>query len=258
MSRIRIRFAKLGKVRFTSHRDVARVWERVLHRAGWPVALTEGFSPRPKMHFGLALPTGAESLAEYLDVDLRDDEPGIPGPDLERAAVDLDPLLPPGITTTAVAAIERGTSLQQAVTSCQWELALPVDPADAAPSGRSLAQAVDAVLAAERLDIDQERKGRRQRADIRPGIIDLRVVPIDERVPRLAPGSSLPEVPVDILVAELATQPRALRPAELLQALGLAPDTARVCRLHQWILIDGGRREPLAAPSTTYAEARAS
>ena len=55
--RIRARFAKRGKVRFTSHRDLARIWERVLRRAALPVARSEGFSPRPKLHFGLALST---------------------------------------------------------------------------------------------------------------------------------------------------------------------------------------------------------
>ena len=53
--KIRIRFSKLGKVRFTSHRDVARIWERALRRAAVPVAYTEGFSPHPKLSFGLAL-----------------------------------------------------------------------------------------------------------------------------------------------------------------------------------------------------------
>ena len=70
--RIRIRFTRLGKVRFTSHRDLARIWERVLRRVALPVARSEGFSPRPRLHFGLALSTGYESLAEYLDVDLVD------------------------------------------------------------------------------------------------------------------------------------------------------------------------------------------
>ena len=72
--RIRFRFAKLGKIRFTSQRDVARMWERALRRAELPLAYTEGFSPRPQLSFGLALPTGCESLAEYLDVVL-DDRP---------------------------------------------------------------------------------------------------------------------------------------------------------------------------------------
>ncbi|MGZ4693054.1 MAG: TIGR03936 family radical SAM-associated protein, partial [Acidimicrobiales bacterium] len=70
--RVRFRFSKLGKIRFTSHRDVARLWERALRRAELPVALTEGFSPRPKVHFGLALSTSHESWGEYLDVDFRE------------------------------------------------------------------------------------------------------------------------------------------------------------------------------------------
>ena len=70
--RLRVRYAKLGKVRFTSHRDTARIWERALRRVGLRVATSGGFTPRPRVSFGLALPTGAESLAEYLDVELVD------------------------------------------------------------------------------------------------------------------------------------------------------------------------------------------
>ena len=70
--KVRIRFSKLGKIRWTSHRDVARMWERAFRRVQLPLAYSEGFSPRPKVSFGLALPTGYESVAEYLDVELRD------------------------------------------------------------------------------------------------------------------------------------------------------------------------------------------
>jgi radical SAM-linked protein len=66
--RVRLRFAKVGKVRWTSHRDVARMWERALRRIRLPLAYTQGFSPRPKVSFGLALSTGHESVAEYLDI----------------------------------------------------------------------------------------------------------------------------------------------------------------------------------------------
>ena len=59
--RLRVRYTKLGKVRFISHRDTARAWERAIRRAELPVAYTEGFSPRPKVHFGLALSNGHES-----------------------------------------------------------------------------------------------------------------------------------------------------------------------------------------------------
>ena len=80
--RIRFRFAKLGKIRCTSQRDVARMWERALRRAGLPLAYTEGFSPRPQLSFGLALPTGCESVAEYLDVALDDDRAETAGVDV--------------------------------------------------------------------------------------------------------------------------------------------------------------------------------
>ena len=71
--KLRLRYAKLGKVRFTSHRDTARIWERAMRRAGVPVATSAGFTPRPRLSFGLALPTGAESVAEYLDAEVLDD-----------------------------------------------------------------------------------------------------------------------------------------------------------------------------------------
>src|ERR1700689_5256175 len=83
--RVRFRFAKLGKIRFTSQRDVARMWERALRRAELPLAYSEGFSPRAQLSFGLALPTGCESLAEYVDVAIDGDRPG-------SAAVDEDSL----------------------------------------------------------------------------------------------------------------------------------------------------------------------
>lgn len=67
---VRVRYAKVGKVRFLSHRDLARILERAVRRAGLPVAYSQGYSPRARLHFGLALSTGYESLAEYLDIDL--------------------------------------------------------------------------------------------------------------------------------------------------------------------------------------------
>src|SRR5438874_3489078 len=96
--RVRLRFSKLGKVRWTSHRDVARMWERAFRRVSLPLAYTQGFSPRPKVSFGLALPTGAESLAEYLDVEL---DPRVTELD-EHLPARLTPALPVGIDVTAM------------------------------------------------------------------------------------------------------------------------------------------------------------
>src|SRR5699024_6708938 len=132
-----VRFAKTGKVRWTSHRDLARIWERAIRRVGLPVAYSEGFSPRPKLHFGLALSTGHESLAEYLDVDLDPTSPAAPDAAALTALPErLSTALPVGIDATAVAVIDRsGDSLQQAVTSCSWRIevrgATPAEARDA-------------------------------------------------------------------------------------------------------------------------------
>ena len=121
--RIRFRFAKLGKIRFTSQRDVARMWERALRRATLPLAYTEGFSPRPQLSFGLALPTGCESLAEYLDVVLDDARPETAGVALAALPARLSGLLPEGIEVEAAALVDRRDgSLQQQVTSCTWTM----------------------------------------------------------------------------------------------------------------------------------------
>lgn len=234
--RIRFRFTKLGKVRFTSHRDVARLWERALRRAALPVASTEGFSPRPKVHFGLALPTGHESLGEYLDVDFRESVATAALPSL------LTPLLPPGLDVETAAVTDRSDlSLQEAVTSCSWRI--EVADLDAA----RLRDAAAHALAAQHIPVTRERKGKRVSDDLRPAILDLTL----DRA--------------GVVFAELATQPRGVRPSELLDALSQFTDGAdfeegRVCRTHQWIVLDGARREPLPADATgaPHAEARAS
>ncbi|MCU1454865.1 MAG: hypothetical protein JWN46_3011 [Acidimicrobiales bacterium] len=252
--RVRLRFAKTGKVRWTSHRDLARMWERAIRRAGLPVAYSAGYSPRPRLHFGLALSTGHESLAEYIDIDLDVEPPAttvaLIGSAAGRSvAVDqlpdlLTPLLPVGIEAHVAEVIEPGTaSLQQAVTSCTWRV--EVRDIDVA----TLAGAVSRVLAADELVLTRQRKGNDVTDDIRPYLLDLGVIgPTDH-------GAELE--------AHLATQPRGLRTSELLAVLGGGTwEEGRVRRTHQWTLHDGARQEPLVVPagatSAPHAEARAS
>lgn len=69
-SRVRIRWAKNEEVRFSSHLDVIRMFERTIRRSGIPVAFSEGFHPHLKISFGPPLPLGFVSEAEYLDLQL--------------------------------------------------------------------------------------------------------------------------------------------------------------------------------------------
>lgn len=231
--KLRVRATKIGKVRFTSHRDAARIWERALRRANLPIAATEGFTPRPKISFGLALPTGAESIAEYVDLELR----------CERTDLDLDALpgllssvLPVGFDVLAVAEPDAGGgSLQEAVTSCTWELWSPLLAADDHRDACRLLDHTELVL-------ERERKGKRSADDVRPMLLDLRPTPSGDR-----------------LVADLVTVGRALRPAELAELAypHVDPHDVRALRTHQWLDHDGGRREVLPLPADVDARALA-
>ena len=229
--RLRLRFSKLGKVRFTSHRDVARVWERALRRSRLPMAYSQGFAPHPLVSFGLALPTGCESLGEYLDVRL-----GAPAAD-EAAVTDLpallSPLLPDGIAVQAAAFVaEWEDSLQQEVASCDWVLeVLGVPDAE-------LQERIEQVLSAPSLMVRRQRKGRQVDDDIRPA---LRTLVLAEQHGHLR--------------AELATHPRGVRPADLVATLGTGAVPGRARRTHQWIERDGARFEPLSLSGVVTAPA---
>ena len=226
--RLRIRYAKLGKVRFTSHRDTARIWERALRRVGPRVATSGGFTPRPRVSFGLALPTGAESVAEYLDVDLLEEVL-----DVDGVVGELTEALPVGFAALAADEVTAPGSLQEIVTSVTWELALPM--------GLDAGTAVERALAAATLPLERERKGERRVDDVRPQIVSLATA---------AGGTTM--------VADLATVGRGLRPAELVAVAfpGIDPATmhaVRATRTHQWIEDDGTRREVLALPDAVPA-----
>ena len=242
MTHLRVRFTKLGKVRFTSHRDVARMFERAFRRADLPLAYTEGFSPRPRISFGLALSTGYESLAEYLDADLQVDT----GFDFEDTPLRLTAALPGGVDVVAVAPIDaHALSLQQDVTSTSWRIELVTDERP------EVEAAALAALAAPTIIATRTRKGQQSTDDLRPSLLGLAVLPA---------GDVSHATSQVVLTAELATQPRALRPAELIGAVWPAVEDVRVLRTHQWIERDGARWEPLPSGATDalHAQVRAS
>ncbi|MGH9122501.1 MAG: TIGR03936 family radical SAM-associated protein [Acidimicrobiales bacterium] len=222
--KVRLRFSKLGKIRWTSHRDVARMWERAFRRLALPLAYTAGFSHRPKVSFGLALSTGHESLAEYLDIDLEGDAP-LEWP-LAELPERLSGALPDGLNATAAVEIDPGTpSLQELVTSCDWAFSLD-------PAVPDLRHRVETLLSASTAVVKRRRKGAEVWEDIRPSVLDLHLIGV--------PPASSPR-----LQAELACQPRSIRAADVVAALGAGLEERDVCRMNQWILRLGARDEPV-------------
>jgi len=68
MQRLRIRFCRGQEVKFISHLDILRLWQRALHRAGISVAYSEGFSPHPRISLAAPLPIGVTSQAELMGI----------------------------------------------------------------------------------------------------------------------------------------------------------------------------------------------
>jgi len=240
---VRLRYTKRGKVRWISHRDVARALERAFRISELPLAFTEGFSPRPKVSFGLALSTGHESDAEYLDLVLVEEV------DLDALSTSLTEALPDGMAVTgAVPLLERAPALQEAVTAVVWQVE-PVSSDGAPIDASQLGAHVDRALELPALPTSRRRKGREVEEDVLPFIRRCELRPTN---------------PVSVEI-ELITQPRSAKPGDILagiaRATGLAGGLAeaRVLRTHQWIERDGTRLEPLVADTRPRAlEARAS
>jgi len=224
--KIRVRFLKAGKIRFVSHRDVARIVERALRKVRLPVAYSEGFSPRPKISFGLALSVSHESDAEYFDVSLTQ------AVDVENLALQLTEALPEGLAVTAVQVLEPGSeSLQQTITSCTWRIEI-LDQ-----SIESIQHAIDKVLSSTELLQQRVRKGKTSEVDVRPAILGISVEGLT------ADGVQL--------VVDLSTETISLRPDELTVVLGEAFRIGRVHRTHQWMTVDGARCEPVKPASSS-------
>jgi radical SAM-linked protein len=235
---VRLRFAKRGKVRFVSHRDVARAFERAFRVERLPLSFTQGFSPRPKVSFGLALSVGHESEAEYLDVELAEEL------DVSALPASLSAALPEGIDVTGAAAlVDRAAALQESVGSVEYDVSV-ASTTGIPTTIDDVRRAVDAALASDTLLAQRRRKGREVVEDVR-GLL------------RSADVLGTSDVGV-LLHLELATRPSSVRPGELVGAVGDLADV-RVLRTRQWIERDGARWEPLEADSRPRAaNARAS
>ncbi|MCD2198030.1 TIGR03936 family radical SAM-associated protein [Actinomycetospora endophytica] len=162
VAKVRMRFAKRGRARFSSHRDVARAMEWALRRAGVPVSLSHGFSPHPRLSWLGAAPTGAASEAEFVEIGLT--------VDLDPAVVarEVDAVLPEGLSVIDVVRAGPG-ALADRIDASVWRIAMPgVDP-------QQLAEAVAALEATEVVEVERMTKNGPRTLDVRAALVDLTV-----------------------------------------------------------------------------------
>jgi radical SAM-linked protein len=235
VQRIRIRYAKRGPLRFTSHRDFARAFERALRRAGVPIAFSQGFTPHPKISYASAAPTGTASEAEYLEIGLAARvDPG----DLCRA---LDAALSPGLDVLDAVEAPPGTNLPDRIDASHWRIELPgIDP-------DTLRHAVGAFEAAEEVSVERLTKQGKRMLDARAPVVRIAVAG-EPAAPTEVTG--VPCAILDLVVRQVTPS---VRPDDVLGGLRVVADLEppvppRATRLAQGTLTaQGAIVDPLEA-----------
>ncbi|WP_033437373.1 TIGR03936 family radical SAM-associated protein [Saccharothrix sp. NRRL B-16314] len=240
MQKLRLRYAKRGRLRFTSHRDIARAFERALRRAGVPMAYSQGFSPHPKVSWVGAAPTGVASEAEYVEVQVVDRV----DPDALRTA--LDAVLPPGLDILEVVQSTGGT-LPERIDASAWRVELP------GVSPEELSEAVTALLTAGSVEVERLTKDGKKIVDVRPAIVSAQVgVQTDAQSSDAGHDARDLSRPCGILMTVVRQTTPTVRPDDVLSALRVVADLvppvpAKATRMAQGRLDDeGGLVDPLA------------
>ncbi len=204
--RIRITFSKTEAMRYTSHLDLHRTWERTVRRARLPLAYSQGFNPRPKINLACALPLGYTSSSEITEIWLDKELP------IQEVEASLSSATPPGISIHTVQVVPpKGPKLPNLVKSAEYIVVLP-DPIP------DLAARIDQLLQAESLI--RERRGKTY--DLRPLIESIKQIDPsnqgDQRVwLRLAARTGATGRPDEVLAAlEMRGEVQAIRRMRLL------------------------------------------
>ncbi len=193
--RLRITFAKGENLRFISHLDLARTWERALRRADMPLAFSQGFHPQPKLVFAAALPVGCTGEAEIMDIVLTQPMPP------RRVQTGLAPRLPDGLIVKDVTPVyERAPALPTLLHGADYESLLETDL-----SVEDAQRQCAALLA--RASIPRAYRGKDY--DLRPLIDGLEAVQVNGRYLLMR---------MQLAAGERGTG----RPAEVLDVLGWA------------------------------------
>src|SRR5439155_5164241 len=160
-AKVRIRFRKAGDLRFTSHHDLMRCFERMLRRAALPFHCTEGFNPKPRLLFPLPLPLGVVGCREVAELELDADVSADEVRDrLARQA-------PAGLDILEVQRID-GTKTAHAQLAC-YRIPVPPDRCDVLP------ERMAALMSSSACWVERQRPQFRK-IDVRPYLGDLRLL----------------------------------------------------------------------------------
>ena len=201
--RLRITFAKLGPLRYTGNLDLHHIWERAARRAEIPLAYSQGFHPQPKISLAAALPLGFSSTCEVLDMRLAEDLP------LDGMKERIQAAVPSGLKILQVESVdEKLPALQTLVEQAEYEIVF-TEPVEGARLSEQVAEMLNTT------SLPRERRGKSY--DLRPLIEQVSLV-------------TDPEGGLRMKMRLIAREGATARPEEILDHLGIVPETVRVER----------------------------
>jgi radical SAM-linked protein len=166
--RYRVWFRKGERVRFISHLDVLRYWERAIRRTGLPLSYSQGFTPHPKLAFAAPLPLGFTAEREVVDVTL---DERVPEAEFRER---LAPETSEDLALVDVEEVPATTPAPQAVLLwADYRVDLPQVDAGSARA------AVEPFMRAERFDWTEEKREKSRTYDLRAAVATLCVQPVD-------------------------------------------------------------------------------
>ncbi len=171
ITRIRVLYSKGESLRFTGHLDMQRLWERLLRRSRLPVRYSQGFHPRARLNLASALPLGFTSEAELLDFWMNEPRP------IDEVRSNLQESAPPGIEIKEVSEVSLQEDALQVQMSASEYVMTFFDPQEIS----TLQSKVENLLSEEKII----RKRRKKVYDLRPLILDLKVIGMENLEPGL-------------------------------------------------------------------------
>ncbi len=157
----RIKFSKVGRIRFIGHLDLLKVFQRAVKRGEIPISYSNGFNPHQLMGFAIPLPLGMASVGEYIDIEIKEEMPS------DEIMYRLNEVMPEGIEILAVRKFTKNDkSCAAIVEAALYEITLDEKIVD-------FSRIIKNMFLQESFEIEKISKRKTKIADIKPDIFSL-------------------------------------------------------------------------------------
>lgn len=167
LNRLRVKFSRGEAVKYISHLDTLRTFERAIRRADIPITHSQGFNPRPQMSFGLPLSVGVTSVSEFVDLEM--DERIAP----EKFREIMNSNMPEGFKIIEAGYIDLKESLMSSIGSASYRVWAALE---SEKTKEELQKLTDKFLLKDCIIVNKESKGKIREIDIRADIFEFRLI----------------------------------------------------------------------------------